>query len=219
MRVPMLFLFGVVVWGTYVLGRRLYSPRVGAWAALLLSFFPPFFLKSIEFRTDNFWTALWVVALLVLTSRLRGKLLLTGLLVGLAFCVSLKTSLLMITLGTAGLVTYLFAMTRRNVVAILLPIALGALLPPLLLGWWFHAHGAWPQLVYCVFRFNELVMKTRSPSSSGRRGSSTSRPRCSCCGVPGSAAPDATAMPWRSGVTSSPSPAAPSSSRSFRSGS
>src|SRR5438132_4377452 len=56
MRAPMLLLFGIVVWATYILGARLYSNRVGVWSALLLSLFPVFFLKSLEYRTDNLWT-------------------------------------------------------------------------------------------------------------------------------------------------------------------
>ncbi len=169
MRAPMLLLFAAVLWATYVLGTRLYSPRVGVWAALLLSFFPPFFLKSIEYRTDNFWNALWAVALVVLTSRLPARHFLTGLLLGLAFCVSLKTSLLMITLGTAGAVTYVFALRerslRRTVLPVVLPLLVGTAIAPAILLWWFRAHGAWPQLVYCVFRFNELLVQTRSPFS------------------------------------------------------
>jgi hypothetical protein len=163
MRAPMLFLFAVVLWATYVLGKRLYSARVGVWAALLLSLFPPFFLKSLEFRTDNLWNTLWMIVLVVLTSRLPGRLWITGLLLGIAFCVSLKTSLLIITLGGAGLVTYVFAMAKRpNLPLVLAPIAAAAVIPPALTAWWFHAHGAWPQLIYCAVRFNEQLVGTRS---------------------------------------------------------
>jgi hypothetical protein len=169
MRAPMLLLFAVVLWATYLLGKRLYSARVGVWAALLLSLFPPFFLKSLEYRTDNLWNTLWMVVLVVLTSRLPGRLWVTGLLLGVAFCVSLKTSLLLITLGTAGLVTYFFALKTRtlrpNVMSLLAPILLCAAVAPALTVWWFRAHGAWPQFVYCVFRFNELLVLTRSTLS------------------------------------------------------
>src|SRR5438309_7069418 len=37
MRAPMLLLFAVVLWATYVIGSRLYSASVGVWAAVLLS--------------------------------------------------------------------------------------------------------------------------------------------------------------------------------------
>jgi 4-amino-4-deoxy-L-arabinose transferase-like glycosyltransferase len=160
MRAPMLLLFGVVLWGTYVLGARLYSRRVGAWAALLLSLLPPFFLKSLEFRTDNLWNALWIAALVMMTSKFRGRLFLTGLLLGLAFCVSLKTTLLVATLLTAGLVTYFFAARVRVNLA---PMAIGIVIPPAIVAWWFWAQGAWPNLVYGVFRFNELLVRMRPP--------------------------------------------------------
>src|SRR6266849_5919904 len=43
MRAPMLLLFAVVIWGTYVLGRRMYSARVGSWAAQLQALYPTLF--------------------------------------------------------------------------------------------------------------------------------------------------------------------------------
>src|SRR6266849_3434662 len=46
MRAPMLLLFALVIWSTYMVGRRLYSERVGVWAAVILSLFPIYFLKS-----------------------------------------------------------------------------------------------------------------------------------------------------------------------------
>ena len=166
MRAPMLLLFAVIVWGTYLLGRRLYSARVGAWAALLLSLYPTFFLKSLEFRTDNLWNTLWIVALLLLTSALPGRLFLTGVVLGLAFCVSLKTTLLVITLGLSGAIVYGFAVRRRSLgwlTAIVLPVAGGAVIAPAIVLWWFRAHGAWESLIYCVFRFNELLINTFPP--------------------------------------------------------
>src|SRR5579872_2122068 len=51
MRAPMLVLFGIVLATAFILGRRLYSDRVGLWAAVLLSLEPTFFLKSLEYRT------------------------------------------------------------------------------------------------------------------------------------------------------------------------
>src|SRR5207237_9111560 len=68
MRAPMLVLFAIVVGATYSLGKRLWSHDVGMWAAIALSLFPPFFLKSLEFRTDNLWNALWMIALLLILS-------------------------------------------------------------------------------------------------------------------------------------------------------
>ncbi|MEA2569423.1 MAG: hypothetical protein QOI24_1424 [Acidobacteriota bacterium] len=136
MRAPMLFLFAVVLGVTYAIGKR--------WeAVLLLAFFPPFFLKSLEYRTDNLWTALWMLALLAL---IRKKAFLAGLLLGLAFCVSLKTLLLIVTVGGAVAITGAMKESRWAVAGI--PIA------PAILAWYFHIKGAWPQLVLCVFTFN-----------------------------------------------------------------
>src|SRR3954454_23769354 len=92
MRAPMLLLFAVVLGVTYAISRR--------WeAVLLLALFPTFFLKSLEYRTDNLWNALWMLALLAL---IRKREFLAGLLLGLALCVSLKTVLLIVTLGGAA---------------------------------------------------------------------------------------------------------------------
>jgi hypothetical protein len=136
MRAPMLLLFAVVLGVTYAIGRR--------WeAVLLLAFFPPFFLKSLEYRTDNLWTALWMLALLAL---IRKKAFLAGLLLGLALCVSLKTLLLIVTLGGAAAITGATKQSRWALAGI--PIA------PAILAWYFHIKGAWPQLVLCVFTFN-----------------------------------------------------------------
>jgi hypothetical protein len=166
MRLPMLPLFALVLWATYLLGARLYSASVGAWSALILSLIPTFFLKSLEFRTDNLWNTLWMLTLAVLISRLRARYFVAGLLQGLALCVSLKTSLLIITLGLSGLITWLLVMRGRVAAARVGRIAAeglaGFVIAPVIIGWWFAAHGAWPDLVYCVFEFNGKLTETRS---------------------------------------------------------
>lgn len=162
MRVPMLLLFGVVIRGTYVLGRRLYDARVGLWAAVLLSLFPPFFLKSLEYRTDNLWNALWVVALVVLTGRTmtKGRAFVLGLVLGCALATSMKTVLLVATLVGAALVTDVL-ITRKRRYAFLLPALAGLVLVPAALAAFFVAAGAWDRLYYCVFEFNSQVALTR----------------------------------------------------------
>jgi MFS family permease len=163
MRAPMLPLFAVVVAATYLIGRRLYSARVGVWAALLLSLFPPFFLKSLEYRTDNLWNAFWFLALLVLTGGplTTGRSFFTGLLLGCAMATSMKTILLILTLAGAGLVTYGFTDRGRSI-ARALRVAVAALIGlaivPSLLAAYFYARGAWPNLVYCVVEFNSLAI-------------------------------------------------------------
>jgi dolichyl-phosphate-mannose-protein mannosyltransferase len=176
MRAPMLVLFGAVVWGTYVLARRLYDERVAAWAALLLALFPPFFLKSLEFRTDNLWTALWIAALVVLTSETltarRGFLV--GLILGCAMATSLKTMLLVLTLVAAWGIMRFFA---RPLTLTLSPRAgrggwawtiVGFLVVPVALALFFAASGAWDSLVYCTLTFNGNVALTRKNLWVGR---------------------------------------------------
>lgn len=157
MRIPMLLLFAVVLWGTYVIGRTLYDERTGLWAAVVLSLFPPFFLKSLEFRTDNLWNALWIVALVLLLR--RRNMFLIGLILGCAFATSLKTTLLLITILAAALLTKFFA--HETVIRGWIRLALGFAIVPAALLIFFAATGAWDEMVYCTITFNGNVALTR----------------------------------------------------------
>lgn len=190
MRAPMLLLFAAVLWGTWVVGRRLYGSRAALWATALLALFPPFFLKSLEFRNDNLWNALWMVALVILTgvserggqsaegrspgasvseshlSPRRGFL--AGLLLGAALATSIKTTLLLIALGSSAVVTWLFVLrtretTSRPPVGLLASFAAGVSLVPLLTAAAFAAAGVLDDLVYCTLTFNFSVGSMRNP--------------------------------------------------------
>jgi hypothetical protein len=156
MRAPMLVVFAAIVWGTYVLAKRLYDGRVAMWAAVLLALFPPFFLKSLEFRTDNLWTAFWIAAIVVLTAEplTPKRSFLAGLLLGCAMATSLKTMLLVITIIIAG------AITRRRIMNVL-PALAGFVIVPAALAIFFASNGAWDPLVYCTLTFNSKVALTR----------------------------------------------------------
>ena len=158
LRVPMLLLFGVMVWATYVLARKLYDERVALWAVVLLALFPPFFLKSLEFRTDNLWNVLWMLALVALVLGKRPFLI--GLVLGAAFAVSMKTSLLLITLLLAAAITRMFRKTeiRGKWVEGLA----GFVIVPAVLVIFFVSVGGWDDLVYCNFTFNGNLAKTRT---------------------------------------------------------
>jgi MFS family permease len=168
MRGPMLLLWLIVVACTYAVARRLYDVRIAIWSVVLLNVLPPFFLKSIEFRTDNLWNALWMLAIVVLFLRRRSTstFFLAGLLLGCALSVSLKTMLLLFTLVGAGAITWFLrrrgrgAGIRAGLVAV---FSLGFTIAPALIAGYFIARGAWPDLVYGAFRFNSLVAVTRSP--------------------------------------------------------
>jgi len=105
LRLPMLALFALVLWATFVIARQVWDARIAAWSVVLLSLFPPFFLKSLEFRNDNLWTALWMAALIAL---LRRRMFIAGLLLGAAFAVSLKTAVLVVALVIAGAIVWFF---------------------------------------------------------------------------------------------------------------
>jgi len=174
MRGPMLPLYAVVLWGTYVIARRFWSRRVAIASTVLLSFFPPFFLKSIEYRTDNLWNTVCVVALVVLTGgpMTLARVFVAGVVLGIAFTVSLKTMLLVISLAfAAALLPFLIREERGrlnagryfgdSIVKSLVFIA-GFAIAPAAIALYFVHLGAWPNLLYCVFKFNELVAATHS---------------------------------------------------------
>ena len=162
----MLVLFGVVVYATYVLGKRLYDAEVGRWAAVMLSLLPPFFLKSLEYRTDNLWVSLWMLAVLVLTAgeltMLRGFAV--GIILGFAMATSMKTSLLLITLGIAA-VTAIVMKKREARIGAAAMVIVGTAVVPALLALYFVRQGAWHDLVYCNFVFNEGIRATRGAAA------------------------------------------------------
>lgn len=168
MRAPMIVLWLLVTIATFAIARRLYDVRVAVWATLFLNVFPTFFLKSLEFRTDNLWNACWIVAVaaLVLGRRSTGLFFLSGLLLGCALSISLKTSLLLFTLAAAAVITYFMCLRGRSIgirARHLVALAAGLVIVPSLIVAYFVWRGAWTELVYCVFRFNGLVALTRSP--------------------------------------------------------
>jgi hypothetical protein len=169
MRAPMLLLFAMAIATTYILGRRLYSGAVGVWAALLLSLFPIFFLKSLEFRTDNLWLALWCAALMVLTGgRLTpARMFVVGLLLGCATATSMKTLPLIMSLAAAGLVTWLVTrengVLRKGVLRVVVPALIGTTIVPAAIAAYFAARGAWRNLVYCVIEFNAQIAASTPP--------------------------------------------------------
>lgn len=166
MRLPMLPLFAFVLWGTYAIARDLYDERVAAWAVVLLALFPPFFLKSLEYRPDNLWNALWIAALVLLIRRRR--MFWVGLLLGCALAVSVKTVLLVVALAVAGLLWWLSASARKAVSPPLHWAAIGFAIVPAALAIYFVSAGAWDELVYCNVTFNANLSLTRKTLWIGR---------------------------------------------------
>ena len=168
MRVPMLVIWLIVSAAIFLVARRLYDVRIAVWATLLTNVFPPFFLKSLEFRTDNLWNAFWIVAvtMLALLPPSAALFFAAGLLLGCALAVSIKTALLLLTLGAAGAITHYMRLRQRSNgirARHLLAMAAGILIVPSIIVSYFVSRGAWGSFVYCVFQFNKLVTLTRNP--------------------------------------------------------
>ena len=150
--------------GVYWLGARLFHRRAGRWAAVATGCWPMFFYTSSEFRPDILWAALWVLALAVLlTGRPTARRLFCfGVVFGLAFATSMKTTLLAATLGLAGGLALAAGWRQR---AVALPAGwpgkaaaagIGLALAPGAFAAFFALHGAWQPMGYCLISHNIL---------------------------------------------------------------
>ncbi len=170
MRVLLLPLYLVSLWATYRIGAQVFSRRVGLWSAILVAFYSEYHLCSTEFRTDNLWAPLWLLCILVLVSGRFSvrRALMSGLLLGLCFGVSMKTTLMLLTIVTAlamaaSLVGWSnlqisWSEAARSAAAF---FGAAAIVPLIIIGF-FAAQGVWPQMHYCVFEHN---LMTHAPST------------------------------------------------------
>ncbi len=162
MRLAMLPLFAISLWCIFQIGAALFSRQVGFWAALLTGFYPEFFLTSTEFRTDNLWTVLWLLALVVAA---RGsfnarRAFLVGLFLGAAFGVTVKTGLMVGSLALAAAVMTGWnwmggrKLDWRSVSANVAAGLCGLAIIPGVLILGFVAEGAGQQFLYCNISHN-----------------------------------------------------------------
>jgi len=163
MRLAMIPVFAACLYGSYVLGRSLFGARAGWWAALLCGLGPTFFFKSVEYRTDVLWAALWVLAVATLLGGPSGarRGFSGGLLAGACLAVSLKTVMLLAALGIAAVTIGVLCRpaagpARRRSPSFVLSFLAGCALIPGMLLVYFAARGAWGDLVYCTIRHNLL---------------------------------------------------------------
>ncbi len=166
MRWFMLPLLGVSLWCLYKLGEVTFSRRVGLWGAFLGALYPNWFLKMVEFRTDVLWTTLWLVTLVVLvTGRLNPRrMFFAGLALGATFSVSMKTTLMFLTLCAAGIVTGIFWMyavrsrevqgSRHEWLARFGAVFAGVIIIPGAFVGFFAANGALEKMYYCIIQHN-----------------------------------------------------------------
>ncbi len=166
MRGAMIPLFAFIVLATWFVGVRTWPRRVVAWGAVLLTLFPPFFLKSLEYRTDNLWTALWMATLVLLVGKplTVARSFWAGFILGCALAVSLKTPLLVVTLIVAALQTDLImgrgVEWRRAGLRAAAGLAGFVVIPGTLLLLFRH-WDALQSLWFCNITFNSLAERGR----------------------------------------------------------
>src|SRR5207253_8549338 len=97
MRLAMIPLFAVSVLLLGQIGCIVLSRRAGLWAAVFAAVMPRFFFVTTEFRPDVLWAVSWFGVLLVsISGELTAARAVTiGLLIGMGFCISAKTFLLL----------------------------------------------------------------------------------------------------------------------------
>jgi hypothetical protein len=164
MRFILLPLYGVVAWCTYRIGALLFSRRVGIWAVILAGFYPGYHFCSLEFRTDNLWAPLWALSIVVLlengfTPRSAST---AGILMGLCFAVSMKTTLLLSSVLLSAALSIYFVSPKKlglrpRQLASVVALYLGTvLLIPAIIICAFVYRGVWPAFRYWVFDNNIL---------------------------------------------------------------
>jgi hypothetical protein len=172
MRIALQPLYMIAFWCTYRIGSLLFSRRVGIWAAILVGLSFDYAFCSVEFRTDNLWAPLWLLCVAVL---LNGALtmrraLISGFLMGLCFGVSLKTSLLVMSILIGGVLTLIFVGRERlgigwrQILGALAAFFASALIVPATIMAAFALYGIWPQFRYWVFDHNVVPGVTNHPA-------------------------------------------------------
>jgi hypothetical protein len=135
--------------------------RRTAWFAVLLAgFLPPYFFRMGEYRTDVLWTTVWLAALAVgLGGELKPRrTFAAALLLGAAFGVSMKSTLLLLCLGVSGSITWWLAgrPVSRQLGLHIAAFLGGLLLIPALIVGYFASQGALQPLYHCVIEHNTM---------------------------------------------------------------
>src|SRR5438067_9674765 len=113
-RLSMVPLYLAAIFLVWRIARSLFDETTAWWSAALAAVVPPFFLGSLEYRTDDLWLVLWlgVIAVAVSNASPLRKAVIGGLLLGGALGVSMKSTLFATVLVIALAVTLL--LTKRR---------------------------------------------------------------------------------------------------------
>jgi hypothetical protein len=161
MRFLMVPLYFLSAWCIFRIGRIAFSARVGTWSVVASGAIWSYALCTTEFRPDDLWVLFWLMTVLVLLRKAMGwhGATVAGLLLGLAFAVSMKSTLMLLTICLAFVATMLLFVPAKSLLKrlpktnIFAFIACGAV-PPLLVAVFFAAKGVWPEFRDCVFEHN-----------------------------------------------------------------
>jgi len=162
-RMAMLPLFAAAVFLAWRIAGALFDERVAGWSAVLVALCPPFFLGSLEYRADDLWIVCWLGVIAVLISDLprNDKDLAAGMLLGLAFGVSMKSVLCAGALAGAAILTSVLTADRGAIPISQAAKRVGtivgiALIVPVAIGVAFALAGAWKPFFYGVFDHNRI---------------------------------------------------------------
>ena len=164
MRFILLPMYFVAVWCTYRIGTLLFSRRVGVWAVLLAGVSTSYHFISFEFRTDNLWAPLWLLCIAVLLGGAMNvrRAMVAGLLFGFCFGISMKSSLLLLSIFVATVIALLLVGREQlgkswaQLIRCAATFLGTTLLVPATIMIFFALKGVWRDFRYCVFDHNFL---------------------------------------------------------------
>ena len=159
MRLAMIPLVAAALAATWVIARRLYGATTAWWAVAMAAVFPDYLRASIEYRSDQLWSALWLWSLAALVGGPLSltRCFVTGLLAGAALSTSMKTVATGAGLAMALVAVALASSWRRPVrwlaSRLLAAIAGGVLVPALLMAY-FASQGALAAMRFQMTSYN-----------------------------------------------------------------
>jgi len=150
----------------YLVARQLADREVALWTLATTLAWGDWSLKSVEFRPDVLWSCCWFLAIWILVSHLdqpniKRRFFLAGVILGIALCVSIKTTFLMpaLVLGWTG--AWLLcsdlrrALPKARAIGCALAAGIGFLIvPAALFGWLVSAGTSLETLKFCLFHAN-----------------------------------------------------------------
>src|ERR1700736_368274 len=165
MRFIVLPIYFVIAWCTYRIGTLVFSRRAGVWAIIALGFYVEYERVALQFRPDGLWAAIWLLCMTILLreSFSARRALVAGVLLGFCFGVSMKSSLLLISLLASAVLTLLLANRQRAIESFphlarcAAAFLVGISVVPTTIMIFFALKGLWRDFQYCVFDFNFLA--------------------------------------------------------------